>query len=92
MEQSADCLLDDAGAEALGCSCRHRSGRRSLTRVVVRRCGRNDGAVLGVRGQILADDVAVIFLASAAEGFEKNDEEDHTNARSSEHALRGDMP
>lgn len=35
MKQSADCLLDDAGAEVLGCSCRHCGRRRSLTRVVV---------------------------------------------------------
>lgn len=41
---------------------------------------------------MLVDDVAVVLFAGAAEGFEKDYEEDHANARSGEHALGGVVP
>lgn len=41
---------------------------------------------------MLSHDVAVVFLAGAAEGFQGYHKEDDTDAGSREHALGGDAP
>ena len=41
---------------------------------------------------MLIHDVAVVFLAGAAEGFESDHKEDDTDAASREHSLGGNVP
>lgn len=45
-----------------------------------------------MRCQVLVDDVMIVFLAGAAEGFEQDDKKDYTDAGSGEHAFGSNVP
>jgi len=88
MEKSTNSLLEDTGAEILRSeSC---ASRGSLA-VVGRSRGCNGGC-RSVGSEVLLNDVAVILFAGAAKEFEKNHKENDADARTCEHALRGNTP
>lgn len=89
MQQRADRLLQNTRAKARRSNKRRGVCRRGL-RTVGTTSGRRDGGREGL--DMLADDIAIVFLAGAAQSLEDDYEQNHADAGAREGALGLDAP
>ena len=105
VQKRPDCLLQHIRSELArgvsGLSPANPTGRHQTARLprptgaalAVGRRGRGRGAGSSGRFRLVsAEEIAVVFLGSAAEGLQHHDEEDDADAGTAEHAGGGDVP